>query len=113
MFKNLLNHVWRKPQPQTVQQSAATTAPNTTDHAEAVSILHALENHFVLHVEPEPQVDPKTGMVTDKALSCDICPVETNNCRKLHLAGHLVCVCPRKDFHGFRRNKVASRFPKD
>lgn len=76
MFKNLLNHMWRKPQPVQVNKEK-----------ERVD-LSKLENHFVISVGVQ---------------HCDLCNKETMNCCKIDIADQCVCICPRKDIKGFRR----------
>ena len=76
MFKNLLNHVWRKPENHAI---------NPNDLADK---LHKLEHHYIIHVGPR---------------RCDLCHSETNNCFKTDIADNPACLCPRKDIRGFRR----------
>ena len=85
-FRNLLNHVWRKPESKPVKGSEK--------KKEAVD-LTVLEHRYVMNV--------------GAGRKCDFCKKETLNCAKVDIAGWQLCICPLEDVRPFRRAKKSTK----
>lgn len=83
MFGNLLNHVWRKPEPKPVQ----------TSEKQDLTVAD-LKNYVVLKGNTYP---------------CDKCGIESPDCFKLHFADRTVCVTHKSNVNSFRPKKRASK----